>query len=212
MNDKGVAGGTDQIRDRLDGSGPMNNGVVFLLETFVGLFVLALLLRFFLQLVRAPARNPLSNFVAALTDFVVRPARRVIPGLWGYDLSSLVLAWLLQLVLMAAVLSIKGYDFSGTAGTAIAGLVLLAATDLLKTFIYIVLVATIVQAVLSWINPYSPVAPILHAMTRPFLGVFRRRIPPIGGVDLSPLFVLVVCQLLLMWPVASLEAMLVRLL
>ena len=59
----------------------MNNGVVFLLETFVGLFVLALLLRFFLQLVRAPARNPLSNFVAALTDFVVRPARRVIPRL-----------------------------------------------------------------------------------------------------------------------------------
>ena len=72
--------------------------------------------------------------------------------------------------------------------------------------IYIVLVATIIQAVLSWINPYSPVAPILNAMTRPFLGVFRRRIPPIGGVDLSPLFVLVVCQLLLMWPVAYLQA------
>jgi YggT family protein len=186
--------------------------MVFLLETFVGLFVLALLLRFFLQAVRAPARNPLSNFVAALTDFVVRPARRVVPGLWGYDLSSLVLAWLLQIALMAVVLSIKGYDFSAPVGTAVVGLVCVAAVNLLKTFVYIVLVATIIQAVLSWINPYSPVAPILNAMTRPFLGVFRRRIPPIGGVDLSPLFVLVVCQLLLMWPVAYLEVLFVRML
>jgi YggT family protein len=170
------------------------------------------LLRFFLQAVRAPARNPLSNFVAALTDFVVRPARRVVPGLWGYDLSSLVLAWLLQIALMAVVLSIKGYDFSAPVGTAVVGLVCVAAVNLLKTFVYIVLVATIIQAVLSWINPYSPVAPILNAMTRPFLGVFRRRIPPIGGVDLSPLFVLVVCQLLLMWPVAYLEVLFVRML
>ncbi len=190
----------------------MSKGMVFLLETFVGLFVLALLLRFFLQAVRAPVRNPLSNFVAALTDFAVRPARRIVPGLWGYDLSSLVLAWLLQIALMAVVLSIKGYDFSAPVGTAIAGLICLAAANLLKTFVYIVLVATIIQAILSWINPYSPVAPILNAMTRPFLGVFRRRIPPIGGVDLSPLFVLVVCQLLLMWPVAYLEAVFVRLL
>ena len=190
----------------------MSQGMVFLLETFVGLFVLALLLRFFLQAVRAPARNPLSNFVAALTDFAVRPARRVVPGLWGYDLSSLVLAWLIQIVLMALVLSIKGYDFSAPVGAAMVGLICVAAVNLLKTFVYIVLVATIIQAVLSWINPYSPVAPILNAMTRPFLGVFRRRIPPIGGVDLSPLFVLVVCQLLLMWPIAYLEALFVRLL
>jgi YggT family protein len=168
--------------------------------------VLALLLRFFLQVVRAPVRNPLSNFVAALTDFVVRPARRVIPGLWGYDLSSLVLAWLSQLALVILVSSIKGFDFSVPVGVAIVGLVCVSGVNLLKILIYIVLVATIIQAVLSWINPYSPVAPILNAMTRPFLGVFRRRIPPIGGVDLSPLFVLVVCQLLLMWPVAYLQA------
>ena len=190
----------------------MKEGTVFLLETFIGLFVLALLLRFLLQVVRAPVRNPLSNFVSALTDFAVRPARRLIPGLWGYDLSSLVLAWLLQLVLMAIVVSIKGYDFSAHGGMAYLGLFGLAGANLLKTFVYIVLVATIIQAVLSWINPYSPVAPILNAMTRPFLGIFRRRIPPIGGVDLSPLFVLVVCQLLLMWPVAYLEAVFVRML
>ena len=190
----------------------MNQALVFLLETFLGLFVLALLLRFLLQVVRAPVRNPLSNFVAALTDFIVRPARRVIPGLWGYDLSSLVIAWLVQLVLVTSVLWAKGYDFAAPVGVATVGLVGLSAVNLLKTLIYIVLVATIIQAVLSWINPYSPIAPILNAMTRPFLNVFRRRIPPIGSVDLSPLFVLVVCQLLLMWPVVYLHGVFVRML
>ena len=190
----------------------MNQAMVFLLETFVGLFVLALLLRFFLQVVRAPAHNPLSNFVMALTDFVVRPARRVIPGLWGYDLSSLVLAWLLQMALVGSVLWAQGFDFAAPAGMTEVGLICLAAVNLLKILIYIVLVATIIQAVLSWINPYSPIAPILNAMTRPFLGVFRRRIPPLGGVDLSPLFVLVVCQVLLMWPVAYLHSLFARML
>ena len=190
----------------------MSQALVFLLETFLGLFALALLLRFFLQAVRAPARNPLSHFVVALTDFVVRPARRVIPGLWGYDLSSLFLAWLVQIALVASVLSLKGYEFTAPVGTAVVGLICLSGLNILKTYIYIVLVATIIQAVLSWINPYSPVAPILNAMTRPFLDVFRRRIPPIGGIDLAPLFVLVVCQLLLMWPVASLHAVFLRML
>ncbi len=190
----------------------MNQALVFLLETFLGLFVLALLLRFFLQLVRAPIQNPLSQFVAALTDFVVRPARRVIPGLWGYDLSSLVLAWLVQMALIVSVLLAKGFDFTAPVGIAAIAVVCLAGVNLLKILIYIVLVATIIQAVLSWINPYSPIAPILNAMTRPFLGVFRRRIPAIGGVDLSPLFVLVACQLLLMWPVAYLHVMFARML
>jgi len=190
----------------------MDQALVFLLETFLGLFALALLLRFFLQVVRAPARNPLSQFLLALTDFVVRPARRVIPGLWGYDLSSLTLAWLVELIRVSSVLFVKGYDFSAPVGVMLLALFGLAAINLLKTFIYIVLVTTIIGAVLSWVNPYSPVSPIINAMTRPFLGVFRRRIPPIGGVDLSPLFVLIVCQLLLMWPVLSLYRLVERLL
>jgi YggT family protein len=190
----------------------MNQAIAFLLETFLGLLALALLLRFFLQAVRAPARNPISTFVAALTDFVVRPARRIIPGLWGYDLSSLALAWAVQIALVASVLAVKNYEFSGPLGSALVGVVGLSGANLFKQFIYIVLVATIIQAVLSWINPYSPAAPILNAMTRPFLQVFQRRLPPIGGVDLSPLFVLVVCQILLMWPVVDLSALFARML
>jgi YggT family protein len=188
----------------------MNQAIAFLLETFLGLFVLALLLRFFLQAVRASARNPISNFVAALTDFAVRPARRVIPGLWGYDLSSLALAWAVQIALVASVLVVKGYEFAGPLGATIAGIFCLSGVNLLKLLIYIVLIATIVHAVLSWVSPYSPAAPILNAMTRPYLRIFQRRIPAIGGVDLSPLFVLVVCQVLLMWPIAYMNALFAR--
>ena len=69
----------------------------------------------------------------------------------------------------------------------------------------------IVQAVLTWVNPYSPVMPLLNSLSRPFLRVFRRYIPPIGNVDLSPLFVVIVCQLLLILPIAFLEAALMKL-
>jgi YggT family protein len=78
--------------------------------------------------------------------------------------------------------------------------------------VYIVMFSTLLQAVLSWVNPGSPVAPLLDAMTRPFLRMFRRRIPPVGNVDLSPLFLIVACQLLLMLPLAWLEAEALRLL
>ena len=139
----------------------MSQSLIFLLETFLGLFALALLLRFYLQAVRAPARNPLSKFIAALTDFIVLPTRRVIPGLWGYDLSSLVLAWVLEVVLVGLVVTLGGYQIS----TQIIPLVLLAATRLLRLFIYILMFATIVQAVLTWVNPYSPAMPILTSMT-----------------------------------------------
>src|SRR5688572_1923089 len=110
-----------------------------------------------MQWARAPLRNPLSDFLNALTDWMVRPARRVIPGLWGYDLATLVLAWLLQLIEMAIVLQIKGVQLGAQAGLAFAALVLMAAVSIVKLLIYIVMVVVIVQAVLTWVNPYSPV-------------------------------------------------------
>ena len=188
----------------------MNQALIFLLETFLGLFSLALLMRFYLQAVRAPARNPLSQFLAALTDFIVRPTRRVIPGLWGYDLSTLLLAWLTELLLVGGVLALKGYQIGPGVGTAVVGLMLLAALNLLKQFIYILIVAVFAQAILSFIAPRGPATSILASLTRPFLGVFQRHIPPVGGVDLSPLFVLVICQILLMWPLTALELALTR--
>ncbi|HXF17643.1 MAG TPA: YggT family protein [Burkholderiales bacterium] len=190
----------------------MNQVLIFLLETFLGLFSLALLMRFYLQTVRAPARNPLSQFLAALTDFIVRPTRRVVPGLWGYDLSTLLLAWVTELVLVSSVLALKGYQVGPGVGSAVVGLMLLSTLNLLKLFIYILMVAVFAQAILSFVAPRGPATSVLASLTRPFLSVFQRRVAPVGGVDLSPLFVLVICQILLMWPVSALEQAITRML
>ena len=190
----------------------LTNALIFLVNTVFGLFVVALLLRFYLQWVRASYRNPLSEFLQALTDFMVRPARRLIPGLWGLDLATLALAWLVQLVEILIVLQIKDYGLGPAAGQTFAAAALLALVMLVKIGLYIVMAAVIVQVVLSWVGPYSPLMPLANSMTRPFLRVFQRRVPPIGNVDLSPLFALVVIQLLLMLPVAYLEAAVSRLL
>jgi YggT family protein len=168
--------------------------IVFVLETFLGLFAVALLLRFYLQLMRAPARNPVSTFVAALTDWIVVPTRRVLPGLFGIDLSTLVLAWLTELILLAATAAVRSYDLSLPV---LGWLAVVAAIQLVKLSLFILMGAVLIQAVLTWVAPYSPAMPILNSLTRPFLRVFQRRIPPVGNVDLSPLFVLVGCQLLL---------------
>ena len=190
----------------------LSNALIFLIQTAFGLFVVALLLRFYMQWVRAPYRNPLSEFLQALTDFIVRPARRVVPGLWGLDLATLVLAWLIQLAEIVIVMQLRGLDSGPDAGAAFAWLVLLALVVLAKTGLYMLLVIIVLQVLLSWLAPGSPVMPLLNSLTRPVLRGFQRRIPPIGNVDLSPLIALVVIQLLLMLPVAWAEMTLTRLL
>jgi YggT family protein len=188
------------------------NALIFLIGVAAGLFTIALLLRFYLQWARAPYRNPLAAFLAALTDFMVRPARRVVPGLWGFDMATLALAWLVQLAELVLVYQIRGYTSGSTAGSALAGFLLLALVMVVKYGLYIVMAAVVFQAVMSWVNPHTPLAPLLAAMTRPFLRPFQRLVPPLGGIDLSPLFVLVAGQLLLMLPVAYAEATASRLL
>ena len=190
----------------------LGNALIFIAQVVFGLLTLTLLLRFYLQWVRAPYRNPLADFVNALTDFMVRPARRVLPGLWGIDLPTLLLAWLMLLLEWLIVLQVRGFRFGAEVGLALVGIAAVAAVAVAQLLVYIVLFSTLLQALLSWINPGSPIAPLLDAMTRPFLRMFRRRIPPIGNVDLSPLFLMVACQLLLMLPIAWLEGAALRLL
>ena len=165
-----------------------------------------------MQWVRAPYRNPLSEFLQALTDFMVRPARRVVPGLWGLDIATLALAWLIQLSETFLVMQLRGYEAGPDAGLAVAWMLLLALVILAKVGLYMLLVIVIMQVVLSWVSPHSPLMPLLNSLTRPMLRWFQRRIPPIGNVDLSPLFALVVIELLLMLPVMWAEKSLMRLL
>lgn len=172
--------------------------LVFLLDTVLGLFSLALLLRFYMQLLRAPYYNSLSKFLVAITNFVVLPVRRVIPGWRGFDLATLVLAWLAQFIILTGVNILQGYEPNSSVGSAFIGFGLLALVELIRITLYIMMVTIIVQAVLSWINPYSPLAPLLDSFTRPILSIFQRRIPPIANVDLSPLFAIILLQLLLM--------------
>jgi len=188
------------------------NALVFLIETIAGLFTVALLVRFFMQWARAPQRNPVSEVVNALTNFAVLPARRFIPGLWGLDLATLLVAWLVQFLELFLVLLLGGYPLHADPVQAFAAIALLAVVRLLRLGLYILMVALIVQAVLSWVNPYSSVAAVTNVLTRPFLRPVQRLVPPIANVDLSPLVLIVICQLILMLPVAYLEVLFMRLL
>src|SRR5690349_18859405 len=190
----------------------ITRALIFLIETAAGLFTLALLMRFYLQWARAPQRNPFSDFINALTNFAVRPLRRAIPGLWGLDLASLGLAWFIQFLELFLILQLRGYELGIAPAQSLLAMALLAVVMLLRFSLYIIIVVLIAQAVLSWVNPYSPVSPMLNALARPFLRPVQRMIPPIANVDLSPLFVVIACQLLLMLPVAYLEGSLTRLL
>ena len=188
----------------------ISQALIFLIETVFGLFSLALLLRFYLQLLRAPYRNPLSQFLNALTDWMVVPARRFIPGLFGTDLATLVLAWLTELLLLYALMQLRGFDPRASFGIVFAALVLLAALRVVKLSLYILMVAVVVQAILSWVNPYSPIAPLLNSLTLPFLRPLRKRIPPLANVDLSPLILIIILQLILIVPVQWLELTVAR--
>src|SRR4051812_40564398 len=128
--------------------------LIFLVTTAGDLLVLALLLRFIMQLTRAPARNQLALFLAALTDFLVRPARRVIPGWWGLDIATLVLAWLTAMLEMWLILAIRGYELGSATGIALALIATLGLLHLVRLSIYIIMAAVILQAVLSWVQPY----------------------------------------------------------
>ncbi len=120
----------------------------------------------------------------------------MIPGLFRIDLSTLVLAWLTELVLLCALTLVRGIGMAAVLG-GLLFLALAAAVEVVKLSIYILMVAVIAQAVLSWVAPYSPAMSVLNSVTRPFLLVFSKRIPPVGNVDLSPIFVIVCCQLAL---------------
>ena len=169
-----------------------------LVDTVAAFFVFMLLARFHFQWLRVPFRNPIGEFILATTSWCVVPARRVIPGLAGLDLPTLLLAWLVQ----AAGVWIQ----AGIAGASpgIAAVAAVAAVDLLRYSLYILVFAVLVQVVFSWINPHAPFAPLFDVITRPFLRPLRRVIPQMGSYDLSPLVLLVLIQVLLI-PVGHLR-------
>jgi YggT family protein len=188
----------------------MDQALKFLLDTFFGILTYAFLLRFAMQWLRAPFRNPVGQAVAALTDWAVRPLRRVVPGTAGLDWSTLLLAWLAQFLWLLLVLLVA--TRGAFAGAAAIVLVPLAVVGLVKAALWLLIFAVFAQAILSWTAPGGPLAGLLNALTFRFLAPIRRVLPPLGGtLDLSPLIVIVAAQLALMLPVPWLESLVVGL-
>ena len=169
----------------------------FLLDTVFGFYVFVLLARFYLQLLRAPFRNPLGQFVTALTNWMVLPARRLIPGMFGLDLASFLLAWLAETLLLFLLYALGPGSIGSASGLAVGIFLSLALLELVRFSLYLLIGVVLIQAVISWINPYATLAPLFNALDAPFLRPFQRLIPPIGNIDLSPLFALIAAQLLL---------------
>ena len=182
----------------------LTQAIAFVLDALFSLFILAALVRFWMQALRAPTRNPIAQFTMALTDWAVKPLRRVIPGVFNLDWASLVVAWAFEFLLQFLLLMLMGGSPIENPAV-LSVLMFLAFVKLVRLSIYVFMGAVLIQAVLSWVNPYHPVAPFFNALTNPFLKPLQRAIPPIGGVDITPVLVLIFFQLVLMLPVTWLE-------
>ncbi|MGC2164721.1 MAG: YggT family protein, partial [Gallionella sp.] len=136
----------------------LNQAAQFLLDVLVQPFAAILLLRFHLQWLRAPLRNPIGEFVMVLTNFAVLRVRRFVPSAFGLDSATLLLALLVELVYLTGVVSIQEIPLHGLP---LPGLIVLAMVKLLKTSIYLLMAAVFLQAILSWVNPHTPLSPVL---------------------------------------------------
>ena len=170
--------------------------LIFLLDSVATAFVAVLLLRFHLQATRASFNNPLSQFAMTLTDFAVKPLRRVVPGLWGLDMATLMLAWLVQLLLVLLIVMLTG-GAGGLNPAAFAGIALLALLELTKIALWMVIILQFLLFVVSFTNPHSPYMGLLNSLNRPFARRIQKVIPPIGHIDLSPMVVVLLCLMLL---------------
>lgn len=172
----------------------LTNPAVFLIQTLFGLYILVVLLRFLLQLFRADFYNPVSQFVVKVTTPVLNPLRRIIPGIGGIDVSSLILAWLLQALALFLITLVVG------GGVNPIGPFLWAIPELVELTINIFLFGILIQVILSWVAPggHNPVIGLIHTLTEPVMAPARRILPPISGLDLSPMLVMIGLVLLKM--------------
>ena len=173
----------------------MVNAGAYLISTIIGLYIIIVLLRFLLQWVKADFYNPLSQFIVKATSPVLIPMRRIIPGLFGLDIASLLLAYTLQCIENVLLFAIRGIPLNP--------LFLLwhSIGSLLSILLYIYFFAIMVQVIISWISPgqYNPAIALIHRITEPVMQPARKILPPFSGFDLSPLLVFIVLNILIMF-------------
>jgi len=185
------------------GSAYLTNPLIFLVQVLFGAYILAVLLRFLLQWFRADFYNPISQFIVKVTTPVLHPLRRIIPGVGGIDFSSIVLLWLLKTVELTLTLLMASGSFNPL------GALLWSIPALIALLINVFIFAILIQVVISWVNPgaYNPATSLLYSLTEPLLRPARRLIPPIGGLDLSPMAAMIglyLLQMLLLPPLIML--------
>lgn len=175
-------------------SGYLANPLEFLVTTLFSLYILAVMLRFLLGVVRADFYNPVSQFLVRITNPLLLPMRKVIPSLGRYDTSALLLMLLLQFISLGLVVLLRGISVP------VATLLIVAVGELVMLAINVFMFAIIIQVILSWVNPgnYNPVTALLYSITSPIMRPLQRLIPPISGIDLSPLVAIIGLQVLRM--------------
>ncbi|MES9844339.1 MAG: YggT family protein [Candidatus Sedimenticola sp. PURPLELP] len=179
------------------------NPLVFLVQILFGVYATIVLLRFLLQLTRADFFNPVSQFIVKLTTPVLKPLRKVIPGVAGLDIASLTLAWLVKSVELALTMLIVGINANLAVAFA------WSIPEVIALLINIFLFAILLQVILSWVGPggYNPAANLLHSLTEPLLRPARKLLPDMGGLDLSPMLIMVGLVLLKMLLIPPLQAL-----
>jgi YggT family protein len=166
----------------------------FLLNTLFTLFGAALLLRAWMHAVRMPPYNPVSNAIYQATNWLVLPLRHVFHAKHRIDWASVAATLLASIVYVGLMVTIAGFDPLGFVPV----LLIVALLMVIKWALNLIIWLTILMALLSWLNPRSPAMPILYQLTAPFLNPLRRVIPQLGGLDLSPILLFVIVQILLM--------------
>jgi YggT family protein len=180
----------------------LNNALLFLLDAVLGLLTLAFLLRFYFQVTRVSFQNQAVQILVSLTNFAVLPMRKFTAAFKNFfikkwDVSTILLAYLSQLLLKFLTLLLTGYPYLLAGNTFGLKLLLMSFMSIVNLSLSIFLYAVLIQAILSWVNPNTPIAPILNSLTNPILRFTRRIIPMAGNIDLSPLAFIIVAQLLL---------------
>lgn len=173
------------------------NSATMLVNTLGGLYLLAVLLRFLLQIARADFYNPLSQAVVRITDPLVRIFRRFIPGLRGFDLSSLLLALIVEMVLVITLIYLGGFAMPGI-GSIVAWSVAGIIFFILQIYFWAIIAAIIMSFVMMFSGSMSPhpALQLIWQLTEPVMAPLRRVIPPIGGLDFSPIFIFLAIQIL----------------
>lgn len=184
----------------------VNMAAVYVVQTLGSLYLLIVLLRFILQLVRADFYNPLSQFIVRATQPLLKPLRRVIPGFAGIDIASLVLAIIVQLILLAVIIMLMG-----AALPPVLQLLVWSLVGVTSLFVKIFFFALIISVILSWVAPQShnPAAMLVNQLCEPVLAPIRGLLPSMGGLDLSPIFAFIALRLVDMLLITNL-AMAVR--